>query len=136
MTTPTPSPWKKRLLYPFALFFCVMGVLHFVRVDDFVAVMPDWLPAHRELVWISGVAELAGGLGLLHPKTRPWAAWGLVLLLVAVFPANVNMALHDIPLGGGEPPPRWILWLRLPFQIPLIALAWWYTRLDPGEKRG
>ncbi len=120
------GPWKKRLLYPMALFYCVMGVLHFVATDSFVAIMPAWLPWHVELVWVSGVAEITLALGLLPTRTRPWAAWGLVLLLLAVFPANVNMALHEIPVGHA--PPRWIAWGRLPLQALLIAWAWWYTR--------
>lgn len=120
------SPWKLRLLYPMALFYCVMGVLHFVAADAFVAIMPAWLPWHLELVWLSGLAELALGLLLLPARTRTFAAWGLVLLLVAVFPANVNMALHEIPVGHA--PPRWVAWGRLPLQALLIAWAYGYTR--------
>ncbi len=120
------SPWRLRLLYPMALFYGVMGVLHFVAADAFVAIMPAWLPWHLELVWLSGIAELALGLLLLPARTRPFAAWGLVLLLVAVFPANVNMALHEIPVGHA--PPRWVAWGRLPLQALLIAWAYGYTR--------
>ena len=76
-----------------------IGVLHFVRVDDFARTIPAWLPSARALVWVSGACEIAGGLGLLHRRTRRAAAWGLVALYVAVFPANLNMALHHIGLG-------------------------------------
>lgn len=117
--------WKGRLLYPMALLYVVMGAFHFAAADRFVAVMPAWLPWHLELVWISGAAEIGLGLGLLHRDSRPWAAWGLVFLLVSVFPANVNMALHELPLGHA--PPRWVAWARLPLQAVLIAWAWWYT---------
>ncbi len=97
-----------------------MGVLHLVLPAPFVAVVPAYLPAPGALVFVSGVAEVAGGVGLLVPRLRRLASWGLVALLVAVFPANVDMALHP-PRGI----PAWALWLRLPFQIPLIAWAIW-----------
>jgi len=82
------------------------------------------------LVWISGVAELAGGVGLLLRRYRRWAAYWLALLLVVVFPANIYMAVVHVPFAGlmGE---TWIQWLRLPLQIPLIVWALYYAR--PGE---
>ena len=85
--------------------------------------MPSYLPAHVALVQISGVVEILGGIGVLLPRTRRCAAWGLILLLVAVFPANLNVALHGWP---GENIPDWILWARLPFQ-PLAI--WWIYRI-------
>ena len=75
------------------------GLNHFIAADTYVAMMPSALPAHRALVYLSGIAEIAGGLGLILPATRRWAAWGLIALLVAVFPANVNMAINHLPLG-------------------------------------
>lgn len=106
------------------------GLNHFIAADTYVAMMPSALPAHRALVYLSGIAEIAGGLGLILPATRRWAAWGLVALLVAVFPANVNMAIHHLPLGE-RVVPAWALWARLPLQLVLIAWAWWYTRPEP-----
>ncbi|MEO8702957.1 MAG: DoxX family protein [Kofleriaceae bacterium] len=103
------------------------GVNHFISPESYVAMMPDALPAHLALVYISGVAEIAGGLGLILPQTRKLAAWGLILLFIAVFPANLNMALNDLPLGG-KPVPAWALWGRLPLQLVLIAWAYWFTR--------
>ena len=91
-----------------------------------VAMVPDALPWHLALVYVSGVAEICGGLGLILPRTRRAAAWGLILLYLSVFPANVNMAVNHLPLGG-EPVPTWALWARLPAQAVLIAWAWWYT---------
>ncbi|MBK7076559.1 MAG: DoxX family protein [Myxococcales bacterium] len=105
------------------------GANHFVSPDPYVAMMPAALPAHLALVYVSGVAEIAGGLGLILPRTRRAAAWGLVLLLLAVFPANVNMAVNHLPLGE-RALPTWALWGRLPLQALLIAWAWWYTRRD------
>jgi uncharacterized membrane protein len=106
-----------------------VGVLHFVRPDDFVTIVPDVLPAKLALVYVSGVAEIAGGLGLILPATRRWAAWGLIALYVAVFPANINMAVNQLPLGDQVLAP-WQLWARLPFQLVFIALAYWMTRPD------
>jgi uncharacterized membrane protein len=103
------------------------GVMHFVAPATYLAMMPEVLPAKLALVYISGVAEIAGGLGLILPKTRRWAAWGIIALLVAVLPANVNMAINELPLGTTEVP-AWALWARLPLQLVLIAWAYRYTR--------
>jgi len=102
------------------------GVLHFLKPKVYVRMMPEWLPAHLALVYASGVFEVAGGLGLLLPATRSAAAWGLIALFIAVFPANVNMAVKGIGLGR-TPPPAWVLWARLPLQGVLIAWAYWFT---------
>ena len=82
--------------------------------------MPEYLPAPAALVWISGLAEILGGLGILFAGSRVLAAWGLIALLVAVFPANLNIALHGWP---GTRFPAWVLWVRLPFQLLLIWLV-------------
>ena len=103
------------------------GVLHFVLTRTYVGIVPDYLPAHRELVLISGVAEMAGGVGVLVPQTRRAAAWGLVLLLICVMPANVWMVQHPERYPGV---PLWAMWLRLPLQLPLIWWAWRYTRAE------
>ena len=108
------------------------GVNHFITPETYDAMMPDVLPAHRALVYLSGIAEIAGGLGLILPATRRLAAWGLVALFVAVFPANVNMALNDLPLGTTTVP-TWALWARLPLQLVFIAWAYWFTRPDPAR---
>jgi uncharacterized membrane protein len=96
--------------------------------------MPEVLPAPLALVYISGVAEIMGGLGLILPATRKLAAWGLILLLLAVFPANVNMAVNDLPLGA-TPVPTWALWARLPLQLVGIAWAYWFTPRDSDASR-
>jgi uncharacterized membrane protein len=105
------------------------GLNHFRDADTYIAMMPDVLPAKAALVYLSGVAEILGGLGLILPATRKLAAWGLIALLVAVFPANVNMALNELPLGGSSVP-TWALWARLPMQLVFIAWAYWFTRDD------
>lgn len=111
------------------------GINHFVSPASYIAMMPVELPAPAALVYISGVAEILGGLGLILPATRRAAAIGLVLLLIAVFPANLNMALNDLPLGG-KPVPSWALWARLPLQLVLIAWAAWYARADRVSRAG
>lgn len=111
-------------------FFVVAGANHFVYPDAYRAMMPGALPEPELLVLISGVAEIAGGLGLTLPATRRLAAWGLIALLIAVFPANINMAIHRIPLGSRRLP-DWALWGRLPLQIALIAWVYWFARPTP-----
>ena len=83
--------------------------------------MPPYVPRHRESVLVSGVAELAGGVGVLVPQARPAARWWLLAVLVAVFPANVHMALNPDDYRGI---PGWALWLRLPFQGVFAWLVW------------
>jgi uncharacterized membrane protein len=103
------------------LTFIATGVLHFVRPRMYEAIMPRYLPAHRELVYASGIAEIAGGAGVLHPRTRRAAGWWLIATLLAIFPANVEMAVHAERFKRFPPA---ALWARLPFQGVLIAWAW------------
>lgn len=110
--------------------FVGVGVLHFTHPAVFLSIMPPWIPAswHLACVHISGVAEILGGVGLLHPATRRAAAWGLLALLVAVFPANVHMAIHNVGLGDLPPNPV-AAWARLPFQFVFAAWIWWVGEL-------
>ncbi|MDY3553240.1 DoxX family protein [Gemmata sp. JC717] len=119
---PALKPVAKWVL---ALLFVAAGVNHFVSPDFYVKIMPPYLPWHYELVLVSGVFEILGGVGLLVPRLQRAAAWGLIALLVAVFPANVHMALN--PDAFPNIPPA-ALWARLPFQALLIAWAYWFTR--------
>ena len=121
-------PLKTAALWILALAMVAVGVLHFVRPKLFVRIVPKYLPAPLALVYISGLFEVLGGLGLLIPATRPYAAWGLIALYIAVFPANVYMLTHNISLDPKKPIPRWALWLRLPFQLVFIAWAYWFTQ--------
>jgi uncharacterized membrane protein len=111
-----------------AVFVILTGFLHFVRPQPFVDIVPAYLPAPRALVFISGFFEILGGVGLFIPRVRRAAAWGLIALFIAVFPANINMALNNLPFGGEHYPIG--VWLRLPFQFVLIAWAYWFTKLD------
>jgi len=115
-----------------AALYVAAGAGHFIVTRVYMRIMPDYLPAHREIVLLSGAAEIAGGLGLLIPPTRRTAAWGIILLLIAVLPANVWMVQHperypNIPL--------WASWIRLPLQLALIAWAWQYTQPEPTPAR-
>lgn len=105
-----------------SVLFVGAGVLHFVRPQPFDRIVPPGLPLPaRTATLLSGAAEIAGGLGLLHPATRPAARLGLLALLLAVFPANVHMAQEA---GRFRPLPAWVLWVRLPLQ-PLLMWAVW-----------
>lgn len=122
---------RTALLFLLAFGMVAVGVLHFVDPEPFVRIMPAWLPAHTALVYISGAFEILGGLGLLVPATRRFASLGLVALFIAVFPANINMAIHEIQIDPANPMPVWAMWARLPVQGVLIAWAWWVGRPRP-----
>lgn len=111
-----------------ALFYVAAGVAHFVVPDAYEQMIPPIFPAKTAIVFLSGVAEIALGLALLWPRSRRAAAFGVIALLVVVFPANVYVALHDIPLFGAEHGAGLGNWVRLPVQGLLIAWAWVYTR--------
>jgi uncharacterized membrane protein len=107
-----------------------VGIAHFVAPEGFVRIVPAFLPVPLILVYVSGFCEMAGGAGLLLPRTQRAAAWGLIALYVAVFPANINMAIHHIQMNDQTPMPVAMMWLRLPFQALFIAWAFWFTRRD------
>lgn len=109
-------------LWLLALFFILAGLNHFLNPGVYHGLMPAYLPWHRELILVSGGAEMAGGLAILVPRLRDPAGWGLIALLVAVFPANLHVALHG---WVGVQIPSWVLWARLPVQGLFIAWVWW-----------
>jgi len=100
--------------------FIAAGVLHFLRPGMYEAIMPPYLPPHRELVYASGVAEIVGGAALLAPRTPTFGMWGLIPTLVAVFPANLHMAINPDDYRG-VPGGKWALYARLPVQLLFIA---------------
>jgi uncharacterized membrane protein len=122
-----PSPAQLASRWLLGPLFVAAGVMHFVKPDFYVQMMPPYLPWHRELVFLSGVCEVVGGVALLVPRLRVAAAWGLIALLVAVFPANVHMALNP-ELFPSIPPAA--LWVRLPLQAALIAWVYWFTKRE------
>lgn len=107
--------------------FIVAGLNHFLQPRFYRAMMPDYLPAHDELVAASGYAEVGLGAMAWFPSLRGATRWGLLALLVAVFPANLHMALH-VERYPRVPPA--LLWLRLPLQPALMAWVWWATAAD------
>lgn len=126
---PPADPARRRVSRALlAAAFVFAGVMHFIITPQYVRIMPPWLPWHRRLVLLSGICEIAGGIGLLVPRTRRAAGAGLVLLLIAVLPANVQMLLnarasHASTLARG------LLWARLPLQLALIAWVAWAAGL-------
>ena len=104
-----------------AVFFLVAGTLHFLKPKPYVATVPDVLPRKLEIVYASGVAEIAGGALVLPERTRRAAGWWLIATLLAVFPANVNMAVNADRFRSAPEP---LLWARLPVQGLLIAWVW------------
>ena len=107
-----------KLLGPTFLF---AGAMHFVRPREYEAIMPPYIPAHREMVAVSGAAEMVGGAAALFPRAHPFARFWLIAVLIAIFPANVHMALHPDEIRGLPDIPRWLLWARLPLQALFIA---------------
>ncbi len=121
--------FKRPLLYVMGPLYVVAGVLHFVAPELYAQIIPPFLPAPLALVYLSGVAEIAVGVGVLIPRTRHYAAWATIALLVAIFPANIYMATSMVAVDGisGGDPSTLIRWGRLPLQGVLILWAYWYT---------
>lgn len=121
----TNKRFRQSARFLLAVLFCTSGVLHFIFSTQYASVIPPWLPAHATLVIVSGWCELAGALGLLIASTRRLAGWGLLLLCVAVLPANIQMWLDAVAVGKAF----WIqalLLIRVPLQVPLM---WWIWRV-------
>ena len=119
----------------FSLSLIAVGVSHFTDPEPFVEIMPPPLaPWALELVYWSGVFEILGGVGLLVERTRRLAGWGVLALLVAVYPANIYMAVEGVGFAGLEPNPV-ALWLRLPLQFVFMAVTWWVSRPEPDERK-
>ena len=118
-------------LYLMAAFYLFTGVSHLLKTEGFIKVIPPFLPWPYAIAILSGVAEIFLAIGLLPKKTRRWAAWGIIALLICVFPANVYMYLaRDTKFTEF---PAWALLIRLPLQIVLIAWAYVYSRAASAE---
>jgi len=124
------SRTKRVLLWLMAGFYVVGGFNHLMNPDFYLAIMPPGLPNPEWLNVISGLAEIVLGVFLLEPRVRALAAWGIIALLIAIFPANVYVATANVGLPDGTPGTGNALlnWVRLPFQGLFVAWAWWYTR--------
>ncbi|MES1221727.1 MAG: DoxX family protein [Bacteroidota bacterium] len=111
-------------VYIMGLFYILAGIYHFVRPKFYTRIMPSWIPLHLQIVYISGACEITLGLLLFPLVTRSVAAWGIIVLLIAIFPANIQMMLN---FRRRKNPYLWITIVRLPLQVLLIWWAWLYT---------
>lgn len=113
--------------------FTASGIVHLVRPEVYEPLMPEFVPAHREVILSSGVAELACAAGLLHPRTRPAAGWASAALLVGVFPGNLKMA--DDARRSRNQRFKAIAYGRLPLQVPMVRIALRAARGRTGSRR-
>ena len=125
------SFWRKLVLFGLASFFIYFGVDHFINPNFYLSIMPPAFPLHSEAVYISGFFEVLGGVCVLIPRLRKIAGWGLVALLVAVYPANIYMAITpeafpDLSVS--------LLYVRLPLQF--IFIYWAYSATQPAYNLG
>jgi len=128
------SSWRDAGRGALVIMFLFTGASHFTSMKyDFAAMIPAPLPNDLWVIYLTGVLEIAGAIGLLVPRTRKLAGICLVLLLVALFPANVYAALNEIPLRGEAPTP---LWLRGPMQLLFIGMVWWTSIKEPESSKG
>lgn len=128
------NKYKEILRVILAIAIIFVGATHFIIPNPYVKLIPAQLPYPVSLVYISGFFEILGGIGLLIPPVSRAAAWGLLALFIAVYPANINMAVNHIELPN-IPNKPWFQAMRLPFQAVLIIWAWWYTRPADEEKQ-
>lgn len=108
-----------------AVIFMLIGFMHLAKPQKLVYMINGLLPYAHALVIVSGILEIALGIGLFFPAARVYAAWGLIILLVLMFPANINVAVQQLPPPGGLPAKPWYTWSRLAFQPVYIAWLWW-----------
>jgi uncharacterized membrane protein len=120
---------KRILLWVMAAFYVFGGFNHLINPEFYLAIMPPGLPNPEWLNLLSGLAEIVLGVYVLEPRVRVLAAWGIIALLIAVFPANVWVAIENVGMPAGEPGTgnAVVNWIRLPFQGLFVAWAWWYT---------
>lgn len=125
---------KPILLWVMAAFYAFAGYNHLMNPEFYLAIMPPGLPNPEWLNVLSGLAEIVLGVFVLEPRTRVFAAWGIIALLIAVFPANMYVALENVGMPEGQPGTGNALanWIRIPFQGVFIVWAWWYTRPEEG----
>ncbi len=127
------SSWRDAARAGLAIMLVFTASAHFTGIkDDLLAMIPEPFPRSIWLIYLTGVLEIAGAVGLLVPRFQRLAGICLVILLVAMFPANVNAALNGIQLRGEPPTP---LWLRLPIQALFIGAIWWTAVSAPGGTR-
>ncbi|MCB1179294.1 MAG: DoxX-like family protein [Leptospiraceae bacterium] len=114
-----------------AIFYIIAGCMHFIIPDFYIKIMPPYVPMHHEMVFVSGLAEIILGFGVMGRKSRRISAWGIIILLVAVFPANVHAYLNSDTMNT----PEWLLLIRLPFQGVLIYWAYYFTHKEDHKHK-
>ena len=122
------SRCKLSIVYLSSAGYVYIGFLHFFQPDFFLKIMPPYLPFHLELVFVSGAIEIGLGVGLLFKRLRKYVGWGLILLLAAVYPANIYLAFNEVPQQAIGISSFMASWVRLPIQFLLIGLAYWLTK--------
>ncbi len=126
------SSWREAGLIALVIMFLFTGSTHFSAMKhDYAAMLPSPLSGNLGIIYLTGVLEIAGALGLLVPRTRRLAGICLVLYLLAVFPGNVYAAVNEVPFRGEPPTP---LWLRTPIQLFFIGMVWWTAVRRPLER--
>jgi uncharacterized membrane protein len=134
-SNPSTAPRLKEIFRAIlSVSIMVVGITHFVKPLEYASIVPPQFGDRLAMVYISGFFEILGGIGLLIPFVSVAAAWGLIALFIAVFPANIYQAIHSIPIEGIPHHPLFY-WFRLPFQAVFIAWAWLYTK-KPEEQPG
>jgi uncharacterized membrane protein len=123
--------FKIVMKYLLALLFILAGVNHFYNPNFYLRIMPPYLPWPSALHLIAGFFEFVFGVMLLIPRFQKWAAWGLIALLLAIYPANIHMAINNHLYPDVS---KVFLWIRLPLQFVPIAWAWWFTKADEEGK--
>lgn len=121
---------KQASYYFFGILYILAGTLHFIAPDFYMKIMPPYLPFHLGLVYLSGIAEIVLGIGLIMQPTRRWAAYGIIALLIAVFPANWYLAFNEAPQQALGTSQFIALWVRFPIQVILVAIAWWQSQTE------
>lgn len=122
------SKLKQASIYLMGVSYILVGSLHFVKADFFLNIMPPYLPFPLALVYLSGAIEILLGSLLMVKKYQTYAAWGLVLLLIAVYPANIYLAFNEAPQEALQVSAFAASWVRLPMQFVLIGIAYWHTK--------
>ena len=124
---------KSITVYSLCVLYTIIGVKHFTDLDFFLVIIPPYLPNPELLVYVSGFFEILFGVLLIPIKTRKYAALGLVILLIAVFPANIYLFNSEIAQNSYGISRQFAL-IRLPYQIPLIVIAYWHSRENSSKK--
>jgi uncharacterized membrane protein len=120
---------KTLFIYIMGMGYIWVGFQHFIDTSFFLKIMPPSFPLHKESVYVSGALEILFGSGIIFKKTRFYASWGIILLLIAVYPANIYLALSDHAQQAIGVSSFFACWVRLPIQLVLIGLAYFSSKI-------